>query len=839
MTTVKDKILAILLALAFNAFAAAWTGANSEPSSTKTIDGKKFYVISTPEEMAWFAKEVNNGNTEINAVLNNDIVFGEDSLSICKKNWTPIGVSPSVMYEGVFDGGGFGLYGLAGQTGVFGFVGQDGIVKNLSSFCLSNEPCFSSKITSALNESDTMIVGGVIAVNYGYVENVVNSGKVLGNLNNAYSMFPGVAIAGGVVGKNYGTLSRCINRGRISSNVTASTNQNIFAFSGGIVGLNKGSVMYCINEGIINASSTGENAGYHYRYLGGVVGYNDGPILFCKNNAPVGTYARSSDSYDRVYLGGIVGYNNNTVGKSENNGRISVSDFEKGQGWVGGIAGYTTGTISNCKNSGNIVLVTDYSVQNKTCGILAGGICGGTYGNPGASIHNSIAIMDSVYNNWPMGGSLNCGYGIIKDDSYYSYFDSMKIKTKYADRHREYEMFETISNSLVMKTDMFTWELNTKKAFDSLGINSGVWSRLDSYPIFADAEHLAIRRIVFDGIDTAYTNYKGKVKFPENPKPSSESALFVGWYTHEMQRVDSATVFRADMTVYARFEEKEDVWYSVRFYNADSVLMDSLYLQKWSLPINIKTPSLESTERNEFSFKKWNELVDVVQENRDYYAVYDTLIRQYIIAFVDDTLMLKTMSLEYGAVPNYTEKPSKASSEKYKYTFAGWSPKVDTVRSDMKYQAVYDSVTRFYIVRFMNGNSVLQKDSVAYGDSAKYKGKTPEKTASKLYEYKFAGWSPKLGPIAKQTDYVAVFDSTKLTGIQSSHQINSHLLINVNSRNIQISVAPVGDAYALFDVQGHVLQKGRFDFANFNIVAPRAGSYIIRMGKQTRIVEVK
>ena len=45
MTTVKDKILAILLALAFNAFAAEWTGANSEPATTKTIDGKKFYVV--------------------------------------------------------------------------------------------------------------------------------------------------------------------------------------------------------------------------------------------------------------------------------------------------------------------------------------------------------------------------------------------------------------------------------------------------------------------------------------------------------------------------------------------------------------------------------------------------------------------------------------------------------------------------------------------------------------------------------------------------------------------------------------------------------------------------
>jgi hypothetical protein len=63
MMTIKNKILAILLAISFNAFAAAWTGANVEPASTKTIDGKKFYVVSTPEELAWLAVQVNNGNS--------------------------------------------------------------------------------------------------------------------------------------------------------------------------------------------------------------------------------------------------------------------------------------------------------------------------------------------------------------------------------------------------------------------------------------------------------------------------------------------------------------------------------------------------------------------------------------------------------------------------------------------------------------------------------------------------------------------------------------------------------------------------------------------------------
>ena len=59
MMTIKNKILAILLALSFNASAAAWTGSTSEPENMKKIDGKAFYVITTADELAWFAAQVN------------------------------------------------------------------------------------------------------------------------------------------------------------------------------------------------------------------------------------------------------------------------------------------------------------------------------------------------------------------------------------------------------------------------------------------------------------------------------------------------------------------------------------------------------------------------------------------------------------------------------------------------------------------------------------------------------------------------------------------------------------------------------------------------------------
>ena len=130
MMTIKDKVLAILLALAFNAFAAAWTGASTEPSNMKTIEGKKYYVINNADELAWFSDQVNNGQTTLNAYLNQDIYFASNKDSLCKIAWSPIGGTESSAFNGIFEGNNHGIYGLLSNKensslyGFFGIIGD-------------------------------------------------------------------------------------------------------------------------------------------------------------------------------------------------------------------------------------------------------------------------------------------------------------------------------------------------------------------------------------------------------------------------------------------------------------------------------------------------------------------------------------------------------------------------------------------------------------------------------------------------------------------------------------------------------------------------------------------
>lgn len=61
----------------------------------------------------------------------------------------------------------------------------------------------------------------------------------------------------------------------------------------------------------------------------------------------------------------------------------------------------------------------------------------------------------------------------------------------------------------------------------------------------------------------------------------------------------------------------------------------------------------------------------------------------------------------------------------------------------------------------------------------------------------------------------------------------------VNGRSLQISGAKIGADVNLLDMQGRVIYNGRANAANFSMNAPRSGAYVLRIGTQQRIVNVR
>jgi len=346
-----QKLFLVFLFLgSFNiSFAAYWDGSVSEPVNTRQIDGKIFFVITKAQELAWFAMQVNSGQTKINAVLDADIEFTDSIASFhdidtnLAKLWTPIGKSSDYMFEGIFDGKNFSIEGLyvklVDVCGLFGWIGKDGNIKNVT--------------IKHSNMSAKYHLGSIAGYNLGSISNCRNEMSLVGfqdstRVNASDSLY----YVGGIVGSNWGNINGCTNNGYVGGSKIISV--------GCIAGINAGVVKNCITlHGLYISPYT---YGF-FIYVGGIVGYNSGVIDSCETNTETDRFSisadgwRSSDPYQgnsgSSYVGGITAYSTGVVANSVNNFIVENGNrFEFG--YMGGIAGYNSGDIYNSSNKGEI-----------------------------------------------------------------------------------------------------------------------------------------------------------------------------------------------------------------------------------------------------------------------------------------------------------------------------------------------------------------------------------------------------------------------------------------------------------------------------------------------------
>lgn len=179
------------------------------------------YQISNYDQLVWFANQVNNGNTSINAVLTSDILANENVLDengnlnsslTSPTEWTPIGRTDDEnrKYSGTFDGQGHIISGLyfnksTDNVGLFGV--NAGTIKNVG----IADSYFSGRT----------YVGSVCGYNYSTVENCYSTSFVNGKYNvgglcgeNDYGIIKNSYITGSVNGKDsFGAICGESNNG--------------------------------------------------------------------------------------------------------------------------------------------------------------------------------------------------------------------------------------------------------------------------------------------------------------------------------------------------------------------------------------------------------------------------------------------------------------------------------------------------------------------------------------------------------------------------------------------------------------------------------------------------
>lgn len=115
----------------------------------------------------------------------------------------------------------------------------------------------------------------------------------------------------------------------------------------------------------------------------------------------------------------------------------------------------------------------------------------------------------------------------------------------------------------------------------------------------------------------------------------------------------------------------------------------------------------------------------------------------------------------------WSEAPVKDPTTQLAYTYSGWSlapggtadsSALESVTEDRTVYAAFTESTRYYTVRFFDGETLLKTEQVAYGGKA-----TPPEVTSE-FGYVFAGWQPVDLTITADTDFVCEWseDTSKI-----------------------------------------------------------------------------
>ena len=194
------------------------------------------------------------------------------------------------------------------------------------------------------------------------------------------------------------------------------------------------------------------------------------------------------------------------------------------------------------------------------------------------------------------------------------------------------------------------------------------------------------------------------------------------------------------------------------------------------------------------------------------------------------------------------------NTAQYTYSFS-WDKEIVSVTGPATYNVVVNRDISQYAVIFRDFDGILLASSLYdYGTTSAtiVVPKNPVRANSAEYSYTFKGWTPKITDVTSEAVYIAEYDSTKTsTAIDSTDNggdtpsiaqneiLNNELRIASISRAIQIAGAKVGSAYAILDMQGRVLKKGRVESANFNIPMAMAGNFLVRVGSRTQRINIK
>lgn len=679
-------------------------------------------------------------------------------------------------YKGIFDGNGHSIWGLSIYAGyMIDTLGSGGVVKNLS---------------FKLFESNHTIINE-------------NSGRI-----EYVTVFDEVKIASSLVGVNWGEIDHCV------INIKQQTS---FARE------NYGTISYCQNNLVYTSESDVDIS----RKNGGIIKY----CVYLNEAAPEGdgniqwSYGKESNKY----------WLNNIKIQS------TAENMQKDQfAWI---LNTSNGTEEN-----------------------SGVWTRGTDGYPTWANEDSLAIRKVVFND---DGSTSNRYTNYKGQV--SFPEDPEPAEGYV-----FSGWYNAEDTKVKPTTVFTADQIVNAVYVDA---SAVFWTINFYNASPTDTILETRSYQHGSIVT----YSGVE--PTLSATAKYTYTFKGWDvepTNAVEDFDYHAVY--DSTIRS---------YTVIFNNTDGSKIESATFEYGKMPSCSETPIRTATAEWKYSHKGWKPALDYVTEDANYLAIYDSVKVEYKVTFMNGIEVIDEQMVPYG---DAAVAPTNVTREGYK--FVGWNTSFAKVTEALTVKALFEELI-IRTISVVNGDGgkienakvedgekytlpdAPKKDGYTFdayydgnkklgvaGDEisviaditiiAKYienskssSSSTPKSSCSINSSSSAKSSSSEAKSSSSRSEKVSSSSSVKSSSSQkksSSSQKNDAIISNVqtpkfslqvHARSVQIMAAPVNSMYAVFDMQGRVLNNGRVSVANFNIALPRSGSYLVKIGNQTRKVNIQ
>ena len=232
---------------------------------------------------------------------------------------------------------------------------------------------------------------------------------------------------------------------------------------------------------------------------------------------------------------------------------------------------------------------------------------------------------------------------------------------------------------------------------------------------------------------------------PEEPERTGYR--FMGWDK-------GFTNVTSDLTVRAEYEIKK---FTVVFKDGDHTISEQEieYKKDAKAPEN---PTRPTEEWGNWRFTGWNGSYTNVTKDEVVTAQFEKVLNKYEVIFYDaEGNVISRQTIAHGEDAEEPEIPEKEPTAQYTYIFTGWSAATEGITGDTAFYPVYDTATRSYTVKFMDGGTVLDTQKVAYGEDATAPA-DPIRPEEEWGSWEFTGWRGSYTHITKDEIIWAGFE---------------------------------------------------------------------------------